>query len=64
VNGFFNEVVANYYIRKQMLLDVIALLYGNMTDLLNQTINWVSILAGVLYDVEALLEKVITMLIS
>ena len=62
MNSFFDEVVANYYLRKQMLLDVIALLEGNVTDLLKETINWVAILAGVLYDIEALLEKVITLL--
>jgi len=64
VNSLFNETVASYYLRKQMLLDLISLLEGNLTALLNETIDWVSILAGVLYDVEALLEKVITMLIS
>jgi hypothetical protein len=62
VNSFFDEVVANYYLRKQMLLDLIALLEGNVTDLLEETINWVAILAGVLYDIEAMLEKVITLL--
>ncbi|HUU63195.1 MAG TPA: hypothetical protein VMX96_04660 [Dehalococcoidia bacterium] len=64
MNSLFNETVASYYLRKQMLLDLISLLEGNLTALLNETIDWVSILAGVLYDVEALLEKVITMLIS
>ena len=62
MNSFFDEVVANYYLRKQMLLDLIALLEGNVTDLLEETINWVAILAGVLYDIEAMLEKVITLL--
>jgi hypothetical protein len=64
VNSIFNQWVDNIFIRKQMLLDLINMLLGSMTDLLTETINWVSILAGVLYDVEALLEKVITMLIS
>ena len=64
MNTWFNETVASYYLRKQMLLDLIGMLQGNVADLLNATIDWVSVLAGVLYDVEALLEKVITMLIS
>ena len=64
MNSWFNETVASYYLRKQMLLDLISLLEGNLTALLTGTIDWIAILAGVLYDVEALLEKVITMLIS
>ena len=40
------------------------MLLGNLTDLLDSTVSLLGILAGVLYDVEALLEKVITMLIS
>ena len=59
-----DEIVAVLLIVKQMLLDVIGLLQGNLTALLNETIDWVSILAGGLYDVEALLEKLITLLIS
>jgi len=35
---------------------------GKMTDLLNSTVSLPGILAGVLYDVEALLEKVITLI--
>ena len=37
------------------------MLLGNVTDLLNSTVSLPGILAGVLYDVEALLEKVITL---
>ena len=40
------------------------MLLDNLTSLLNSTVSLLGILAGVLYDVEALLEKVITMLIS
>ena len=37
-------------------------LLGNVTDLLNSTVSLLGILAGVLFDVEALLEKVITLI--
>ena len=59
-----DEIVAVLLIVKQMLLDTLDLLQGNLTVLFNTMIDWLAILAGVLYDVEALLEKVITMLIS
>ncbi len=64
MNSWFNETVASYYIQKQLLLDLISLVEGNLTALLNATIDYVAIQAGVFYDVEALLEKVITMLTS
>ena len=38
------------------------MLLGNVTDLLNSTVSLPGILAGVLYGVEALLEKVITLI--
>ncbi len=59
-----DEIVAVLLIVKQILLDLIGLLQGNLTALLNETTGLIAILAGVLYDVEALLEKVITLLIS
>ncbi len=59
-----DEIVAVLLIVKQMLLDTLDLLQGNLTVLFNTMIDWLAILAGVLYDVEALLEKVITLLIS
>ncbi|HUU63197.1 MAG TPA: hypothetical protein VMX96_04670 [Dehalococcoidia bacterium] len=62
--GAAHEIVGVLYIVKQILLDLAGLLEGNVTAVLNTTIDWVSALADVLYDVEALLEKVITMLIS
>jgi len=37
------------------------MLLDNLTPLLNSTASLLGILAGVLYDVEALLEKVITL---
>lgn len=60
----FASLVSLIYICKQMALDTAAMLVGNVTDLLNATVGLLAILAGVLYDVEALMEKVITMLIS
>ena len=64
MNSFFNETVASYYLRKQMLLDLISLLEGNLTALLKATIEYIALEAGVIYDGEALLEKLITLLIS
>ena len=37
------------------------MLLGSVTDLLNSTVSLPGILAGVLYDVERILEKVITL---
>ena len=59
-----DEIVAVLLIVKQMLLDVIGLLQGNLTALLTATIDYVSFEAGLIYDGEALLEKLITLLIS
>ncbi len=60
----FAAIVDLLFVVKQMLLDIVGMLVGNVTDLLNATVDLLAILAGVLYDVEALLEKVITLLIS
>ena len=62
--SMFAALVELILICKQMALDTIGMLLGNVTDLLNATVGLLAILAGVLYDVEALMEKVITMLIS
>ena len=60
----FAAIVDLLLVVKQMLLDLVGMLLGNVTSLLTATVDLLAILAGVLYDVEALLEKVITMLIS
>ncbi len=64
MNGMFDDSVANIYLHKQLLLDLAAMLQGNVTAVLNATIDLVSALAGVLYDIEGILEKVIVMLAS
>jgi hypothetical protein len=64
VNSYNEATAAVYYICKQLFLDLAGLLVGNVTTVLNATIDLVSAQAGVLYDVEALLEKIIVMLSS
>ena len=57
-------MVDTLFILGQMSLDLIGMLEGNLTALINELIAWIVILAGVLYDAEALLEKGITLIIS
>ena len=64
MNSLFASLTSMLYIVKQMLLDVAGLLTGNVTDLLNASIGLIGILANVIYEVEALLEKVITLLMA
>ncbi|HUU63196.1 MAG TPA: hypothetical protein VMX96_04665 [Dehalococcoidia bacterium] len=45
-------------------MDIAGMLQGNLTALLYATIDYVALEAGVIYDGEALLEKLITLLIS
>jgi hypothetical protein len=62
--SWFAAIVDLFLVVKQMLLDLVGMLLGNITDLLSAFIGWIGILVGVLYDIEALLEKTITLLIS
>jgi hypothetical protein len=62
--SYFEATAAVYYISKQIFLDLAGLLEGNLTALLNSTIEYVAWEAGVIYDGEAILEKVIVLLTS
>jgi hypothetical protein len=64
VNSYFEATAAIYFIAKQFFLDLAGMLEGNLTALLNATIDYVAFEAGLIYDGEALLEKLITLLIS
>jgi len=64
MNGMLNGTVATYFLYKQMLVDLAGMLEGNVTSVLRATIDLVSAQAGVLYDIERILEKVIDLLIS
>ena len=64
MTSYFEETAALYLIVKQLFLDLAGMLEGNLTALLNATIDYVSFEAGLIYDGEALLEKLITLLIS
>jgi len=64
VISYFNATVDIYLIVKQLFLDIAGMLEGNLTALLNATIDYIAFEAGVIYDGEALLEKLITLLIS
>jgi hypothetical protein len=62
--SYFEATVEIYLLSKQLFLDLAILLEGNLTALLNATIEYVALEAGMIYDGEALLEKLITLLIS
>ena len=64
MTSFIEAIVDTLFILGQMSLDLIGMLEGNLTVLINELIAWIVILAGVLYDAEALLEKGITLIIS
>ena len=64
MTSFIEAIVDTLFILGQMSLDLIGMLEGNLTALINSLIAWIVILAGVLYDAEALLEKGITLIIS
>ena len=64
MNSYFEATAAIYFIAKQLFLDLAGMLEGNLTALLKATIEYVALEAGVIYDGEALLEKLITLLIS
>ncbi len=63
--GFLSTQIVNVdYVSKQILLDLAAMLTGNVTAVLNTTIQLMSDLAGIIFDIERILEKVIVMLAS
>ena len=64
MSSWYSATVDIYLICKQLFLDIAGMLEGNLTALVYASIELVSAQAGVFYDVEALLEKVITMLTS
>ena len=64
MSSWYSATVDIYLICKQLFLDIAGMLQGNLTALLNATIDYVALEAGVIYDGEALLEKLITLLIS
>ena len=64
MTSFIEAVVDTLFILGQMSLDLIGMLEGNLTALIDSLIVWIAILAGLLYDAEALLEKGITLIIS
>ena len=64
VNSLFEELIALIYIEKQVLLDVSALLSGNVTVVLIAMIALLSSLGGVVWDLESILEEIILLLSS
>ena len=55
MTSFIQAVVDTLFILGQMSLDLIGMLEGNLTALINALISWIAILAGMIYDAEALL---------
>ncbi|HUU63194.1 MAG TPA: hypothetical protein VMX96_04655 [Dehalococcoidia bacterium] len=64
MTSFIQAIVDTLLILGQISLDLIGMLEGNLTALINGLIAWIWILAGMIYDAEALLEKGITLIIS
>ncbi len=62
--SMFASIIAFLYIVKQLLLDIAAMLVGNITVVLGDVITLMASLAGMIWDIEALLEKVIVLLKS
>jgi hypothetical protein len=60
----FASIIAFLYIVKQLLLDIAAMLVGNITVVLLDVIILMQSLAGMIWDIEALLEKLIVLLKS
>ena len=62
--SMFASIIAFLYIVKQLLLDIAAMLVGNITVVLGDVITLMASLAGMIWDIEALLEKIIVLLKS
>ena len=58
----FASLIALLYIVKQLLLDVAGMLTGNISVVLNTTVQLMGELAGMIFDIERILEKVIVLL--
>jgi len=64
VSGVFAALVSLLFIVKQLLVDTAAMLTLNITAVLSTTITLLGQVAGMLYDIERILEKVIDLLVS
>jgi len=64
VSGVFAALVSLLFIVKQLLVDTAAMLTLNITAVLGTTIVLLGQVAGMLYDIERILEKVIDLLVS
>ena len=64
MTSLLDSIQALLLILGQISLDLADMLEANLTALINGLIDWIAILAGVIYDAEALLEKGITLIIS
>ncbi len=62
--SMFASIIAFLYIVKQLLLDIAAMLVGNITVVLGDVVTLMASLAGMIWDIEALLEKLIVLLKS
>ena len=64
MSGVFAALVSLLFIVKQLLVDTAAMLTLNITAVLSTTITLLGQVAGMLYDIERILEKVIDLLVS
>lgn len=64
MSGVFAALVSLLFIVKQLLVDTAAMLTLNITAVLGTTIVLLGQVAGMLYDIERILEKVIDLLVS
>jgi len=64
MTGVFSALVKLLFLVKQLLVDTAAMLTLNITAVLSTTIDLLGYVAGMLYDIERILEKVIDLLVS
>ena len=64
MSSLFESLTKMLFIVKQLLVDTAAMLTLNITAVLSTTIDLLGYVAGMLYDIERILEKVIDLLVS
>jgi len=64
MSSMFESIVSMLFTLKQLLVDTAAMLTLNITSVLDTTIILLGYVAGMLYDIERILEKVIDLLVG
>ena len=64
MSSLFESLTKMLFIVKQLLVDTAAMLTLNITNVLDTTITLLGYVAGMLYDIERIVEKVIDLLVG